>query len=137
MRRELLFAFALAACSGGGDASDAGDSSASSDAPSDAKDATTIDASDAGADVAKTPSATTGYVLLREYKTNQTLTYDAFASFMTTLDAGSPPPACTQTVGSCCYSVPSDGGAPAQAVPVSAGTITIKYAAQTIATLTP
>ncbi len=136
MRVALCLGFALVACSGGGDASDAGDSSTSGDAPHDAKDATASDdASDGGADVATT-SAMTGYVLLREYKASQT-TYEANASFVTALDAGSPASGCMQVVGSCCFSEPTDGGATGQVTPVSAGTITIKYAAQTIATLTP
>jgi hypothetical protein len=133
MRIGIFFVLGLLlACSGDDTATgDAGDSSAPTDAPHDTT--TKNDASDAADEDVKTASAYSGYVLLRENK-GATTSYDAFASFVMTPDGGTTA-GCMQTAGSCCLQAPTDGGAPPSSV--SAGTITVKYAAQTIATLVP
>ncbi len=130
MLHRAALVLCVVSCSQSPDAgNDAGDASVAEAA----SDVTRVDASDAGADVV-TAMPYTGELALLESATDAGSLFGAQAAFFTTLDAGALA-TCTTQVGSCCYAPAVDGGA--LGTPVSAGAITIKYASNTIGTMTP
>ncbi len=134
---SFLALLALLGC--GGDTStttDGGNDGSAQDATTDSPTGDANNGGDTGSDGTTQSKPYTGSVSLTETSAQNTSFFTASAAFFDTPTGGTSGCNGTQS-GSCCYTPPSDAGAPPTPTAVSAGGITIKDGSSTIASLTP